>query len=572
MTRQRLWAQGVLGCIVLIVAACNPPVPTPAPSVGPTAPAASGIPGETPIPGPTQVNLQGPVTQPSVGAVLLHTQFAAAIDADGVPIGETDAFPEGTTQILALVGWRRADSGTELRFRLFQDQRLVLEYAHEVERRLDSGFVVPLVASGGFPAGAYAAEISWNGVPDEIATFTVGQVPRTGVIVGSGEDTGAMPYADPAQVLVVTRERFLREKLGANADAVFDAARRIGELHDLEADGVERSTPEAAGEEVHRLLADGRFRYLLILGNDDAVPYFQVANPMADEERQGLAGWKLPADVVPSDDPYVDLDGDEYGIPDLASARIPSSEDAELLLTQLSDLVPPDGHAYALLNQERRSQSALVVSTIASGIAVQLDYAPPVGTDAFDTGPAGNARYLYILLHGIGVLTDAWSADLTVWTPANPAQPYAGEWTVASNELLQMDAVAIENNPGNRGLVNVGACYGGWTLDTILEPVHKTAENNLALHYLKSGARAFVADTHLSYTVLQKEGDIPLGRTGFERVFWRSINEGMTVIDAFHQAKLEIGASIDVLAQQGDAYSAGLNLKTLHHMVYLGRP
>jgi hypothetical protein len=364
----------------------------------------------------------------------------------------------------------------------------------------------------------------------------------------------------------------LRANLGANADAVFDAARRVGQLHDLEADGVERSTPEAAGVEVHRLLADGRYRYLLILGNDDAVPYFQVPNPMADEERRDLAGWKLPADVVPSDDPYVDLDGDEYGIPDLASARIPSSEDAELLLTQLSDLVPPDGHAYALLNQERRSQSALVVSTISSGIAVQLDYAPPVATEAFDAGPASDARYLYILLHGIGVLTDAWSADLTVWTPANSAEPYLGEWTVKSNELLQLDAVAIDNNPGNRGLVNVGACYGGWTLDTILEPVHKTAENNLALHYLKSGARAFVADTHLSYTVLQQEGDIPLGRTGFERVFWRSINEGMTVIDAFHQAKLEIGASIDILAQRGDASSAGLNLKTLHHMVYLGRP
>ena len=77
-----------------------------------------------------------------------------------------------------------------------------------------------------------------------------------------------------------------------------------------------------------------------------------------------------------------------------------------------------------------------------------------------------------------------------------------------------MDAVSIENNPGNRGLVNIGACYGAWTLDTIQEPVHKTAENNLALHYLKSGARAFVADTHLSYTVLQDADEIPRGGRG----------------------------------------------------------
>lgn len=577
MIRQRPWARALLGCMVVIAGACDPPGPTNAPSVAaptaPTAPTASGTPGETSAPGPTQSTQQGPVTPPSVGqAILLHTQFATSIDAEGVPIGETDAFPEGTGQILALVGWQRAEAGTELRFRLFQDGRLVLEHAHVVQQGRNAGFVVPLVASGGFPAAAYAAEISWNGVPDEIATFTVGQVPRTGVLLGSGEGSGPMAYADPAQVLIVTRERVLREKLGANADAVFAAARRVGELHDLETDGVDRSTPEAAGEEVQRLLGDGRFRYLLILGNDDAVPFFHVANPLADEERKGLGSWQLPADWLPSDDPYVDLDGDPYAIPDLAAARIPSSEDAELLLTQLSDLVPPDGHAYALLNQERRTQAVPVISAIGSGIAVQLDYAPPVGTDAFVAGPAGNARYLYVLLHGIGVLTDAWSAGLEVWTPGDPAQPYVGEWSVESSELTQLDAVSIENNPGNRGLVNIGACYGAWTLDTIQEPVHKTADNNLALHYLKSGARAFVADTHLSYTVLQDELEIPLGRTGFERVFWRSINEGMTVIDAFQQAKIEIGASIDTLAAQGEAYYAGLNLKTLHYMVYLGRP
>ena len=197
----------------------------------------------------------------------------------------------------------------------------------------------------------------------------------------------------------------------------------VGELHDLESDGVDRSTPEAAGAAVKQLLAGGQFRYLLILGNDDAVPFFHVPNPVADEEHSALDPWDLPTDWLPSDDPYVDLDGDEYGIPDLAAARIPSSEDAELLLTQLSDLLPPDGHAYALLNQERRTQAATVLANIGSRFAVQLDYAPPVGTDAFIAGPAADARYLYILLHGIGVLTDAWSANLEVWTPADPHSP-----------------------------------------------------------------------------------------------------------------------------------------------------
>lgn len=573
MTRQRPWAQGVLGCIVLIAAACNPPGPTNPPSTVPPSDGieASATPQDTPAPAPTQAGVQGPVLAPSAGeAMLLHTQFATDIDANGVPIDETDAFPEGTGQILALVGWKLAEVGTELRFRLFQDGRLVLEHAHVVERGRNAGFVIPLVATGGFPAGAYTAEILYNGVPDELATFTVGQVPRQGVLLGSGEGNGPMAYADPAQVLVVTRSRVLREKLGANAEAVLAAAGRVGELHDLEADGVDRSTPEAAGAEVHRLL-DGRFRYVLILGNDDVVPFFHVANPLADEEEAILDGSELPADWLPSDDPYVDLDGDKWGIPDLGVTRIPSSEDAELLLTQLGDLLPPDGHAYALINQERRTQSAPLMSIIGSKVAVQLDYSPPLDDAAFAAGPAGSARYLYVLLHGIGVNTDSWSAGLEIWRPRDAAQRYIGEWTVETSRD-DLHGVSIENNPGSRGLVNVGACYGAWTLDTILEPVHKTADNNLALHYLKSGTRAFIADTHISYTFLEEDLVIPLGRTGFERVFWRSIGEGMTIVDAFQQAKVEFGASIDLLVAQGETGAAGVNLKTLHYMIYLGRP
>ncbi|NJD27705.1 MAG: hypothetical protein FIA92_05355 [Chloroflexi bacterium] len=557
----------LLLAVMLVVSACQP-----AATERPASPTPEVVASAPPTPVPTQVVQEGPALPPSIGeAILLHTQFAADIDAEGVPIGEADAFPEGITQILALVGWRRVDPGTELRLRLFQGDHFVLEHSHVVQTGRDAGFVVPLVARDGFPAAAYTAEVSWNGVPDELATFTVGDVPRAGVILGSGSGSGPMPYANPAEVLVVTRERILRANLGAAADSVFAAAARVGDLHDLEADGTERATPEAAAQEVHRLLSGGRYRYLLILGNDDAVPFFRVQNPLADEERTDLSDWQLPADWLPSDDPYANLDGDHWAIPDLAVARIPSSEDAELLLTQLSDLSPPDGHAYALINQERRTQAATVISTINPSIAVELDYAPPVDTARFASGPAADARYLYVLLHGIGVLTDAWSANLETWVPQNAAQRYAGEWTVESRRH-QLDAVSIDGNPGSRGLVNIGACYGAWTLDTIQEPQHKTADNNLALHYLKSGARAFVADTHLSYTVLQAASDPPLGRTGFERIFWRAIGQGATAIDAFQQAKLEIGASIDQLVARGHAQGAALNLKTLHYMVYLGRP
>lgn len=120
--------------------------------------------------------------------------------------------------------------------------------------------------------------------------------------------------------------------------------------------------------------------------------------------------------------------------------------------------------------------------------------------------------------------------------------------------------------------MEVGACYGGWTLDTIQQPVHKTAANSLALHYLKSGTRAFVADTHISYSTLMGPDETPRGRTGFELLFWRGITAGLAPIDAFQEAKVGIAAAIDTLVAEGDIDTARINLKTLHYMVYLGRP
>ncbi|HUQ44595.1 MAG TPA: hypothetical protein VM451_09345 [Candidatus Limnocylindria bacterium] len=524
-------------------------------------------------PGPTELVEQGPTTPGSLNrGVLFHTQFATEISAEGVPVGESDAFPEGTPQILVLVGWQRAAPGTELRVRLFQDDRFVTERTHVVVDAELGGLVVPLQASDGFPTGVYTAELSWNGLPDELATFTVGDVPRPGVLVGEGVDTGPLPYASRPTLLVVTRFDTLRAKLGEATDEVLDAARRIGDLHDLDADGTARSTPEAAVAEVHRLLRSASYSYLLIIGNDDVVPYFHVPNTMTDVDTLTLQGSELPPEWVPSDDPYTDLDGDEYGVPDFAAARIPSSEDRELLLTQLSDLTPPDGRAYALANQIRRSQAASVVAAMSTHVSVLQEFSPPTDAAEFAAGPGPQARYLYLLLHGIGTLTDGWAANLEHWTPADPAQPYAGEWSVDSRTDAELEAVTLANNPGSHGVVNVGACYGAWTLDTARNFQHKTADNNLALHYLKSGTRAFIADTHLSYSVPQDETGLPLGRTGFERVFWRSVGQGMSLIDAFQTAKVEVAASIGPLIAAGRIELANINRKTVHYMVFLGRP
>ncbi|MFH1474691.1 MAG: C25 family cysteine peptidase [Chloroflexota bacterium] len=514
----------------------------------------------------------------SVGqAVLFHLQLATDIGEDGSPIGQGTSFPEGTTVIFGLLGWSYVDPGTELKLRLFQGDRFAYEASHIVENRSGpragqgAGFVVPFFVADGFPAGQYAVEVQYNGLPDEVVPFVVGGGPGADEVRGSGAASGPIPYKSPDEVLVVTRAAVLRQHLGSDADRVLAAAALVGDLHDLEADGVVRATPDEAGAEVHRLLRQRPYRYLLIVGNDDTVPYFHVENPMGSSESSILSEWELPADWLPTDNYYADLDGDPYGTPDLAVARIPSSDDADLLLTQLGTLVPPDGGAFALVNQERRNQAGVVVGAIASGVQVRLQYAPPIDAASFGQNPdAESARYLYILMHGIGVLTDTWSANTVAWEAGDPQDPLAAEWTV--HESTQLAAVTVETDPVSGGVVEVGACYGGWTLDTIQEPVHKTAANSLALHYLKSGTRAFVADTHISYSTLMGPDETPRGRTGFELLFWRGITAGLAPIDAFQEAKVGIAAAIDALVAEGDIDTARINLKTLHYMAYLGRP
>lgn len=553
----------------------------------------------------------------SVGdAILYHLQFAADIDdRTGTPVNEGDLFPVGQPLALILLGWDYAPAGTELRIRLYQDDRFIGEQARMVVVERNAGFVFIFQPPGGLAAGRYSAQLDYNGVPDEVADFQVvdpSQIPAiqaptgtlapgasappatnvTGAPSGSpaaspavpggspapgtpglpgvpGLPTGLgpVPYADPASVLVVTRSSTLRTRLGADADAVLAAAGAVGTVLDL--DTLTTSTVVDIVEGVRaRLRADGQ-RYLLIVGNHDVVPYLELPNPMAAEEAASLIDWELPSEWLPSDDPYGDLDGDQWGVPDVGVARIPSSEDAQLLLTQLGTVTTPPGGGFALVNQKRRNQAGAVIETIDDWAAVHTEFVPPASPDDLPATNAATARFVYILLHGIGVQTDTWSGDTNLWRPTDPGD-ISKEWAVQVGGDAPGITVPYAGSPG--AIVNVGACYGAWTLDTIQEPTSKNADNSLALRYLKSGTRAFIADTHLSYSTGIGVNGPFVGRTGFELLLWRGIFGGATPIDAFLDAKRGLAQVMDVAAAAGDAETVALNAKTLHEMVYLGRP
>jgi hypothetical protein len=579
------------------------PVPTVAPATpgqpGPATPAPTVGPVPTAQPGGSGPKVPGTPFSQITGASIHQVLFAAGIDPSRhSPVGIADAFRIGTPTIYALIGWDVIEIGATLDVKLFEGNRLMAEQRVEPNHPdpqapkvdFDGGFAVPFSPEGGFTAGLYTVQLDYDGLPEQVASFNVTEtgdgapLPAnlSGGTPGTAPDLGPVPYADPASVLVVTRTSILRRQMGVDADAVFAAAGRVGTFHDLDADlgplgagGI--SVPAGVTVSiVHGLLRQGNYRYLLILGNDDAVAMSHVDLPDSVDFTDLMQGEGIAGDYVVSDDAYTDLDGDALGIPDLAVARIPTSDNAALMLTQLGEVQPKPSTTFSMVNEVRRSLADGPLGVINSISPVTLYYSPPTLTDQVPQTNQSTARFVYILLHGSGSDTTTWSGEIQQWTaldPGNPLSQYALEERGYTDSLSAPEAGA----PG--AIVNVGACFGAYTLDSARGDTHKTVENSLALKFLASGSRAFIADTHVSISSNSDPGGPLNTRTGFEVMLWQYIKAGQTPIDAFFNAKREMGA---VVARQyadgnGDGFadaplSGDTNYLTVHEMVYMGRP
>jgi hypothetical protein len=569
----------------------------------------------SPAPTPTNGGVPGtqaPATPPSTtgpkvpsipfskltGARIHQVVFATGVDPVArSPIGIADAFLIGTERILALVAWDSIEVGATLDVKLFRGDRLMAEQRvspNNPDKEIptsdfDGGFAIPFAPDGGFAEGFYTVQLDYDGLPEQVASFNVNEtgdgapVPANMSLGPSGTqpDLGPVPYADPARVLVVTRSSILRQKMGGATDSVLAAAAAVGTVHDLDSDlgtlpAGAPVPPAATISIVRNLLAGGTYRYLLILGNDDAVPMGHVDLPDSVDFTVQMQYEKIPGDYIVSDDPYTDLDGDALGIPDLPVARIPSSDDPGIMLTQLGEVQPLPATAFALVNEVRRSFADGPLSVINSITPTTLYYSPPTLSDKVPQTNQSTARFVYILLHGSGSDTTTWSGEVQRWTPLEPGNPL-GEYV--HEERNYSDSLSVPEAGAPGAVVNVGACFGAYVLDTPLDDTHKTRDNSLALKFLAAGSRAFIADTHLSISTDSEPGKYISARTGFEILLWQRIKAGATAIDAFFGAKVELGQLI--AAQYADADGNGFadaplagdkNYLTVHEMIYMGRP
>jgi hypothetical protein len=567
--------------------------PAVAASAAPSTPTGTSVSSPAPGGGP-----KAPVTPESriTGASIHQIVFATPFDPNASSLtGITDTFKAGTPTIVVLIAWDLIEVGASLDVKLFAEDRLVAEQAVTPSRPSpghpradqDGGFAIPFSMDGGFAAGQYSAELDYDGLPEQVASFVVNDTgdgaPLPGNLDsspgGTSADLGPMPYADPAGVLVVTRSSALRLHMGDHADAVLAAAARVGTLHDLDADFGANGLPLPAGAAiaaVRAALQAGSYQDVLILGGNDTVPFGRIPLPDSVNFGDEFSDEQVPGDYVISDDPYTDLDADALGMPDLPVARIPTSDDADLMLTQLGDIPSPPTGAFAIVNEVRRTLADGPLDIINSVTPVTLYYSPPTLAAQLPQTNEAQARFVYVLLHGDATLTDTWWGELQQWIPLDATDPLT-EYTHQEQNYSKGVTVPVAGAPG--AFVDVGACFGAYTLDTVYGDTHKTDANSLALKFLASGSRAFVADTYVSISTNSDPGGTIEARTGFEVLLWQAVQTGMTPIDAFFAAKTELG---QIAARQyADANGDGRpdspligdeNFLTVHEMAYYGRP
>lgn len=251
-------------------------------------------------------------------------------------------------------------------------------------------------------------------------------------------------------------------------------------------------------------------RYLLILGDDDVVPFHRLENPALDADASLL-----------SDYPY-GAHADAHLLPALSVGRLPDVG-LELLLSALA--AAADAHralargapataaagAFGYSASVWKRAARQVFEPIGDPRALRLS--PPLSHRELPAaGPAG-PRYRYYNLHGLEDAAE-WFGQLDPAFPADyPGFPMA---------LRPED---LPSAPGS--VVFSEACYGAHLQG-------RAVHDSMALTHLAQGSLAFVGATGVAYGGL----DGPLvAADRLARDFWRGVDAGLSAGLALAGAK-----------------------------------
>ncbi len=312
-----------------------------------------------------------------------------------------------------------------------------------------------------------------------------------------------------------------------------------------------------------------RIGAVLIVGGQDVVPFHRLPNPTDDSDKE-----------IYSDNPYSTLDSN-YFVPEWPVGRLPgeSGTDAGLLLEQIRNLVryhttynQQDSwwrRLFQILNPARQLMKVANPTTwfsrsVSFGytasvwkLASQAVYrqvgdpstmllCPPVAAGTLKGDKVTNTMLGYYNLHGVED-SENWYGQKDV-NDRGPGPDYP----------VALSPSNLVKNGHAPQVVFSEACYGGYVVD-------KDEEKSIALKFAGIGVLAVVASTCIAYGSV----NTPLiGADLLSSLFWKYLGMGMTVGEAFVQAKVDLSREMN--KRQG--YLDGEDQKTLISFVLYGDP
>ena len=379
-----------------------------------------------------------------------------------------------------------------------------------------------------------------------VISVTVASVVGSLDAVATSGSASAIDVKKPAFIvtsrsgLAKVLKRFLRK--GKEAE-VLRLADRYGDIYDIDQVlsseyAVTRSAILAdpkkyiatVDEIIKKKFSTSKYSCILFLGGQDVIPMAELPNPMVP--LRDKSGNPIDDDTMYTDDVYGDFDGDT--IPDVPVARLPDGKSFATMEGQLRGTKTPPTGAMELYNEPWTGAKAIGLQINAG----RIDSVPPTENAKLDA----NLKYYYFIIHG--------SKDKGVWS-GDGKNPLG--WHVPVDGLLAKDAVA-------RGIVISSACYGGYM-------INETSAHDIGLHFLESGARAYISATGINYAFFPGwDAQACLGTTSgrMASLIFGNCELGQDPLLAYFNAKREFARGFT----DGDSY----NHKILHETNYFGLP
>jgi hypothetical protein len=241
------------------------------------------------------LSLQGTVTQPLQVPQITWLTFASAIDEDGNPIGVTDIYPPGTTEVYAVFGFEGLGDVTEYEPVFYLNGELDASEPLALEGEAEGQTWLRRYADDGLLPGEYELEIS---VGDELLGGGAFVVLGGGIALedGFGGETTDWRTWDGEESRVWQEGERLHVLIAAEAWMAYptyapQAGGAYGDVY-IQADAALVDSPEQGGDYglVVRRVQEGDY-YQFVISDDG---FFKIRKHSAE-------GWSTLLDWVESD-------------------------------------------------------------------------------------------------------------------------------------------------------------------------------------------------------------------------------------------------------------------------------